>query len=380
MGAREEIVERIGREGPIAFDVFVELALYGDAGFFTEGRGAGRAGRDFVTSPEVGPLYGELVGRALDGWWRDAGSPDPFLVVEAGAGRGRLAADVIGSEPECAPALRYVMVERSPALLAVQRELLTVEPFEDALGPVVRDDEDSPLPVTGMGPIATALDDLPAVAVDGVVIANELVDNLPFRVVERRAGEWWEVRVGVDGAELVEQLVIASTELAAEADLVVADPPDGTRVPVPTALVDWLRRAAAVLRSGRLVVVDYTATAEELAERGETGWLRTYRGHDRGAAPLLDPGEQDITIDVPTEFLVHAADRVGLRLERDVTQAEWLHELGIDDLVADARREWDARAHVGDLDAVRHRSRVTEGAALVDPTGLGAHHVLVFTR
>jgi SAM-dependent MidA family methyltransferase len=231
-----------------------------------------------------------------------------------------------------------------------------------------------------MGPIVTALDDLPAVAVDGVVIANELLDNLPFRVAERRDGAWWEVRVGVDGEELIEQLVIASTELAAEADLVVADPPTGTRIPVPIALVEWLRRCAAVLRTGRLVVVDYTATAAELVERGETGWLRTYRGHDRGAPPLVDPGEQDITIDVPTEFLVHAAGRVGLRLERELTQAEWLRELGIDALVADARAEWDARAHIGDLEAVRHRSRVTEGAALVDPTGLGAHHVLVFTR
>jgi SAM-dependent MidA family methyltransferase len=272
------------------------------------------------------------------------------------------------------------MVERSAALLAVQRELLTVEPFEDALGPVVRDDEDSPLPVTGMGPIVTSLDDLPAVAVDGVVIANELLDNLPFRVVERRDDAWWEVRVGVDGDELLEQLVIASTELAAEADLVVADPPDGARVPVPTALVDWLRRGAAVLRSGRLVVVDYTATAAELVERGEEGWLRTYRGHGRGARPLAAAGEQDITIDVPFEFLVHAAGRVGLRLERELMQAEWLVELGIDGLVADARREWDARAHIGDLEAVRHRSRVTEAAALVDPAGLGAHHVLVFTR
>ncbi|HEU5306279.1 MAG TPA: hypothetical protein VFW97_03045, partial [Acidimicrobiia bacterium] len=68
------------------------------------------------------------------------------------------------------------------------------------------------------------------------------------------------------------------------------------------------------------------------------------------------------------------------RLERELTQAEWLTELGVDALVDDARRDWDARAHVGDLEAVRHRSRVTEGAALVDPTGLGAHRVLVFTR
>ena len=380
VSAREEIVERIGREGPIAFDAYVELALYGDDGFFTRARGAGRAGRDFVTSPEVGSLFGALVARALDGWWRDAGAPDPFLAIEAGAGRGRLASDVLAAAPACGPALRYVLVERSPALRALQRDLLTVEPFEDALGPVVRDDEDAPLPVTGMGPIATALDDLPAVALDGVILANELLDNLPFRVVERGDGAWWEVRVALDGEELVEAIVPATSELAIEADAVVADAPVGARVPVPTALVEWLRACAAALRRGRLVVVDYTASAAELVERGQDGWLRTYREHGRGAPALAAPGEQDVTADVPREFLVHAAARAGFELERQLTQAEWLAELGIDGLVADARREWDARAHVGDLEAVRHRSRVSEGAALVDPTGLGAHRVLVFTR
>ena len=69
----------------------------------------------------------------------------------------------------------------------------------------------------------------------------------------------------------------------------------------------------------------------------------------------------------------------GLTLERDSTQAEWLHELGIDELVDDGTcAVGRARAHIGDLEAVRHRSRVTEAAALLDPAGLGAHRVLVF--
>ena len=83
---------------------------------------------------------------------------------------------------------------------------------------------------------------------------------------------------------------------------------------------------------------------------------------------------------MPLEYLVHAAARAGFRLQEDTTQAEWLQSLGADQLVAVAREAWDARAHVGDLDAVRHRSRVTEGAALTDPGGLGAHRVLVFAR
>jgi NADH dehydrogenase [ubiquinone] 1 alpha subcomplex assembly factor 7 len=381
-GVDEELAERIGREGPIGFDVFVELALYGDDGFFTRARGAGRAGRDFVTSPEVGPLFGALVARALDGWWRDLHEPDPYLVIEAGAGRGRLARDVLGAAPACAAALRYVLVERSSALRAEQRELVTIEPFEDALGPVVRADDDAPLPVVGMGPIVTALDELPAVPLDGVVLANELLDNLPFRVVERAPDGWSEVRVTLDGDALVEVLVPAVDELAAEADLVAAGAsvPAGARLPVPTGVPGWLQGCAAALRHGVLVVVDYAATADELVARGTEGWLRTYRGHGRGGPPLADPGAQDVTIDLPREYLVHAAGRAGFRLQADTTQQAWLRTLGVDDLVAVARDEWDARAHVGDLEAVRHRSRVTEGAALVDPAGLGAHRVLVFTR
>jgi NADH dehydrogenase [ubiquinone] 1 alpha subcomplex assembly factor 7 len=380
-GVRDELVERIRREGPIPFDAFVEVALYGDGGFFTRARGAGRAGRDFVTSPEVGPLFGALVARALDGWWRELHEPDPFLVVDAGAGRGRLAADVLAAAPECATALRYVLVERSPELRAAQRELLVLEPFEDALGPAVRTDEDAPIPMGGMGPIATALAELPAVPLTGVVLANELLDNLPFRVVQRTADGWMEVRVAIAGEEFVEALVPAAAELVVEAELVAAGAArTGARLPIPTGIPEWLQECASILRRGVLVVIDYAASGAELVERGERGWLRTYRDHDRGAAPLAVPGEQDITIDVPVEYLVHAAGRAGFRLVAETTQADWLTGLGLETLVADAREQWDARAHVGDLEAVRHRSRVTEGAALVDPSGLGAHRVLIFRR
>src|SRR5215510_11021762 len=177
--AAERIAERIRREGPIGYDAFVDAALYGEGGFFAAGHGAGRGGRDFVTSPEVGTLFGALVARALDGWWDELGAPDPFLVVDAGAGRGRLAADVIAAAPRCAPALRYVLVERSDELRAAQRDLLVLEPVGDALGPVLPggdQEDDEPHAVAGLGPISTQLAELPAVQVDGVVLANELLD------------------------------------------------------------------------------------------------------------------------------------------------------------------------------------------------------------
>jgi SAM-dependent MidA family methyltransferase len=375
----DRLVERIHREGPIPFDAFVETALYSEGGFFNRARGAGRAGRDFVTSPEVGPLFGALVARELDHWWSELDQPDPFLVVDAGAGRGRLAADVLAAAPACARSLRYVLVERSAELRALQRELLALEPVEDALGPMVRTDTDAPVPVAGMGPIAASLSDLPAVHAPGVVVANELLDNLPFRVVERAKSSWMEVRVGVEGRAFVEVLVPAAPELAKEADLVAGGTVAiGARLPAPTSIPDWFRGCAGMLHRGVLLVVDYVVTAAELVARGESGWLRTYRGHERGGSALVAPGEQDVTIDVPREYLVHAAGRAGFRLLRELTQAEWLRELGIDALVDQARAGWDARAHVGDLEALRYRSRITEAAALVDPAGLGAHRVLVF--
>jgi SAM-dependent MidA family methyltransferase len=381
----ERIAERIRREGPIPFDRFVDAALYDeDGGFYATGGGAGRAGRDFVTSPEVGVLFGALVATYLDRAWAELSRPDPFVVVDAGAGRGRLAADVLRAEPECSRALRYVLVERSAALQAAQRELLTLEPADRAFGPAVREEPDeAPRQVAGIGPIVTSLPELPALELAaGVVIANELFDNLPFGIVERGGGGWTEVRVGLGDDGFVEVGVPASREITAAADDVAAGAtiPDGARLPVPTGIVDWLDESAHILRRGYLVVVDYADTAASLAARSQDEWLRTYRGHQRGGAPLAAPGAQDITATVPAEHLVAHAGRAGFRLVERTNQADWLGSLGIDQLVADARGLWRERAAAGDLEAIAARSRVTEAAALTDPAGLGAHAVFVFAK
>src|SRR5215216_2621303 len=353
----ERIAERIRREGPIPFDRFVDAALYDEeGGFYARGGGA----------------------------WRELSRPDPFVIVDAGAGRGRLASDVLRAEPECSSALRYVLVERSAALRVAQRQLLTLEPADRAFGPAVRDEPDeAPRPVAGIGPIVTALPELPALPVAaGVVLANELLDNLPFRVVERSSGGWTDVRIGLADGGFVEVAVPAPPDIAAAADDVVAGAtiPAGARLPVPTATVDWLAGCGHVLRRGFLVVIDYADGAASLAARRQDEWLRTYRSHQRGETPLAAPGAQDITSTVPAEHLVAHAARAGFRLVEHTSQAAWLAALGIDELVDDARGLWRERAAVGDLEALAARSRVTEAAALTDPSGLGAHHVFVFAK
>lgn len=367
--AFEAVAARIRRYGPIPFDAFVEVALYGPGGFFSEGGGAGRRA-DFLTSPEVGPLFGAVVARALDAEWSRLARPDPFVVVDAGAGRGTLARTVLDAGPACASALRYVCVERSPALRAAARQLLPVEPAANVLGGVGDEDDDATSAIgRGRGPVVAVLDDLPAVRFTGVVFANELLDNLPFLLLQRRRGGWDEVRVGLDGDRLVEVVLAANPELAGEAGRIAPRAPDGARIPLQHAAHRWLDRALGVVRAGRVVVVDYADATPSLAGRPWQEWVRTYRAHTRAGHPLERPGSADITCEVALDQLERPPDL-------SWSQAAWLAANGLDELVDAARAAWRAGAGVGDLAALTSRSRVGEGEALVDPAGLGAFRVL----
>jgi len=363
------IAERVRRVGPLPFDEVLDIALYHpDLGFYSGERGAGRD-RDFLTSPEVGPLYGAVVARALDTWWDDLGRPDPFVVTEAGAGTGTLAKTVLAAGPECGPALRYVLVEQSQGLRAVHAGGLALEPASFVLGPSTGPDPDlGPQSGSGSGPMVTSLAELPAGPLDGVVLANELLDNLPFRLLQRNGRGWEEVRIDDDLAEV---LVPAASALTAEADGLAPEAPAGGRIPVQHRAASWLRAASACLGSGRVVVVDYADSTPGLARRPWTEWVRTYRSHGRGGHPLSDLGAQDVTCEVAVDQLARVRAPVSNR-----SQAEFLRAHGLEDLVAAARESWEGQAAVGDLAAVAARSRVTEAAALTDPSGLGGFRVL----
>jgi SAM-dependent MidA family methyltransferase len=361
----EELVRAaIERRGPIPFSEVMELALYHpEHGFYSTG---GRAGRraDFLTSPEVGGLFGAVVARALDTWWAEADEPEVFTVVEAGAGPGTLARAVLAASPRCAAALRYVLVEVSERQRTDHAAHLDLQPPAFAFASLPDPDEDAgPLPPP-RGPIVVSLAELPRVDGPCTVLANELLDNLPVDVFERKDDDWQELRVGLVGDGLSEVLVAASGELEP-----TVDAKQGARIPVQKAAAAWVRDAIDVAGpGGRVVALDYMSTTADLAGRPWSDWLRTYRGHGRGSRPLADLGLQDITCEVAVDQLPTPS--------RDVTQAAWLRAHGLDELVAEARATWAERAAIGDLVALRARSHLTEAEALLDPTGLGAFRVL----
>ena len=340
VGTERNSSRRFGQTGgvndeAVPFDRFVEAALYGPDGFYTSGGRAGRRG-DFITSPEVGPLFGAVVARFLDAEWERTGRPDPFTFVDAGAGPGTLARSVLAARPVCAGALEYVAVEIS----APQREQ-----HPDGV---------------------TSTRKLPGGPIDGVVFANELLDNLPFRLAVFDGG-WREAFVvQLPDGRLVEQL-------SARFDPVPVPLPEpapmGARAPLQGAASAWVERARRLVRRGSVVAIDYcTPTTAELAGRPWREWLRTYRGHERGGHYLAEPGSQDITTEVAIDQLPEP-DSVR-------SQSQWLQLYGITDLVDEGKRYWDEHAARPDLAAVKMRSRVSESEALLDPSGLGAFTVL----
>jgi SAM-dependent MidA family methyltransferase len=331
------LVERLRAEGPIPFSAFMEAALYDpDAGFYATGGQAGRRGGHFLTSPEVGPLFGAVLARALDRWWEELGRPTPFTVVDAGAGPGTLARAVLAAEPAVlqAGALRYVMSERSSAQRAAHAGL----------------------------PVESTSNRWPS-AFEGVVVANELLDNLPFRLAVFDA-RWLEAFVDATPDGRLVEVLRPFDEVPLCLPPVA---PHGARAPVQDEAAAWVASALAAVSRGRVVVIDYARTTAEMAARPWRDWLRTYRGHERGVHYLREPGSQDITADVALDQLA-SPDTV-------TTQAEFLRRHGLDELVEEGRRLWQAGAAAPDLAALAARSRIQEAEALTDSAGLGGFTV-----
>lgn len=345
---RARIASEIARSGPMPFDRFMEIALYdADGGYFTTGRVRSEKAGDFLTSPEVSPLFGGTLARFVASERGRVG--DPFTLVEVGAGTGSLLRPLLDALDSVATV--YAVEVSAPA-----RERLRQVVPEAAVG--------------------ASMDDVPGSLV-GVVVANELLDNLPAAVAVRRGGAWLERAVVSEEGRLAATEIEARAEVAAWADAYSGPVPDGGVVEVQTAVSDWIRDAVRRLDRGALVVVDYGDTAEGLENRRAEGTLRTYRGHHLGPDPLLEPGVTDITMDVNFTAVVAAAKGAGAAVSVH-RQDEFLDDWGLAEAVAELREQDRAAARAGDtMERLRLRSAITDAEALRHPRGLGDFRVVV---
>jgi SAM-dependent MidA family methyltransferase len=225
----------------------------------------------------------------------------------------------------------------------------------------------------GIGIEATGVAELTDGAASAdVVLANEFLDNLPFDIVECVGDHWCHLMVDVDVDVDVDadQQFVARVGHPVDPGAEPADAPVGSRLPAQTAARAWVAEMHHRHRAARVVVFDYCATAPDLIARGE-GWLRTFRDHGGSGHWLDDPGSRDITVDVDLDQV--QADH---RAASVCSQAEFLRFHGIDELVEEGRATWAGGAHVGDLAALKGRSRVREAETLLADDGMGAFSVL----
>jgi SAM-dependent MidA family methyltransferase len=346
----------IRRDGPLTLAAFMELALYHpEQGYYArEAQRSGKGG-DFFTSVDVGPLFGELLAvhfaemHAL----LDRRTPGaPFDLVEAAAGNGRLARDVLDAAERNHPALyeaaRLTLVERSPMARGGQRDVLGHHADTLAASAAV----------------------LPT-AVHGVIFANELLDAMPAHAVVMRGGTLREIYIDDRSGQLVEvEDTPSSSALHDHFERVGARPGEGARAEVSLAALDWVKAAAQSLASGFLVLIDYGHTAAELYSATHAGGtLMAYHRHTAGRVEwLAHPGEVDLTTHVDLTAVTLTAEAAGLTTLGLVDQTYFLTALGL------AER----------LETGHDRSAVVRRLAaktLIMPGGLGSTmKVAVFAR
>jgi SAM-dependent MidA family methyltransferase len=349
-GLAERIRDEIRRTGPMPFARFMELALYDpDGGYYRSVEARPGRGGDFVTAPELHPIFGEMLARAVEEAWGVLGRPDPFVVREHGAGDGALALAMLPSLP--AP-IRYAPIEVD------QRRLTTLRDRLDGAGLAGRLVE-------------------PDGSFDGVVIANEVLDALPVHRVRQLGGALRElaVDVGEDG-EFVEAAIEPTPpalvgRLAAEAIELI----EGQTAEICLALDHWIATAVAPLRRGLVLLIDYGYPGAELYDpvRRPDGTLRAYVRHQVSDDPFRYVGRQDLTAHVDVTAVERAAHAAGLTMLGIITQAEALMGLGIEDRL----REIQADPATTMEDYTLLRSALMR---LLDPAAMGRFRVMVFGR
>jgi SAM-dependent MidA family methyltransferase len=348
----EELRERIRSSGPLPFRDFMAACLYDPRhGYYGGGEvRVGRAGH-FLTSPELDPGFGELWCRAFFGLWEASGAPEGFTIVELGPGEGGFASAVLAAaSPPFASALRYVLVE--PHRAAAQRQ-------RERLGGDRRTRWTARLPDR----VST-----------GVVFANEVLDNLPVHLLERRGGRVLEVHVSASETGLREVLLAPTRpELEARGRGLG----EGRRMVVGLEAERLAAEAAAAVERGAVVFVDY---GHDMGAKRD-GTLVSYSGASADTSILKKPGRRDITAHVDWRALETSLTRSGLALGPRTTQREVLRGLGAEELDHTLQaRHREALAVGRGAEAVRALSRRHALAALLDPGGLGGLEVVWGTR
>lgn len=304
------IAERIRAHGPITFAEYMEACLYHpELGYYTKAEQQPR--RDYFTSVDAGALFGKLLARQFHEMWMQLGRPVELALVEAGAGCGALAAqilDFVAPEfPQFYAALRYVAVERSSARRALVAQLQSLRSHLDR----------------GKLDVAS---EIPAEIACGCIFSNELFDAMPVHRVVREGTELRELYVAAGPSGLCEEAGPLSSEALREyfsEQAITLE--DGQQAEVSLQSCEWIATAGSRLQRGFVLTIDYGHEAGELFDqRHMRGTLLAYQRHRAGEDFFRAPGEQDLTAHVSFTALDQCGQRAGLMRTGLTSQSAFL--------------------------------------------------------
>jgi SAM-dependent MidA family methyltransferase len=334
--------------GWIGFARYMELALYAPGlGYYSAGaKKLGKAG-DFVTAPEISPLFGQTLARQVHQIVR-AGFDE---VLEVGAGSGALAATLLEELERAGSAPRnYFILELSADLRERSRDTLAAR-------------------VPHLLERVAWLNRLPP-AFSGVVLGNEVLDAMPVHVVRVQGGKLEEGGVGVRGGRLDWSWRLASGELLEAARALGLA--EGFRTEIQLAALGFLRSLASVLEKGVALFVDYGFPQREYyhPQRRE-GTLMCHYRHHAHTDPFFLPGLQDITSHVDFSAVAAAAREGGLEVAGYTSQAQFLVNCGITEVMSRTPAE----------DAARFLPLASQANRLMSPAEMGElFKVIAFAR
>ncbi|MFL6565461.1 MAG: class I SAM-dependent methyltransferase [Burkholderiales bacterium] len=315
---KEEIA---ANQGWIPFARYMQLALY-EPGLGYYAGGAQKFGRegDFVTAPELGSLFGRTLARQLE----ELDSP----ILEFGAGSGALAATLLSQH-----AFDYRIIEVSPQLEARQQARLRGR--------------------------AQWLERLPE-RIRGVVIANEVVDAMPVHALAWRENGIMERGISLSENQLVWREKAAQGELLEQASKIQVDAPYESEIGLVAQA--WMRELAARLEEGAIFIFDYGFPRREYYHpQRSTGTLMCHHRHLAHADVFAHPGDEDITAHVDFTALANAAVGAGLEVLGYATQAQFLVNCGITDVLGEANIE----------NALHYAPLAAEAQKLLSPAEMG---------
>ena len=302
------LAERIRSHGPITFAEYMEACLYHPVhGYYTKAEQEPR--RDYFTSVDASPLFGRLLARQFQEMWCAIGRPDAFWLVEAGAGTGQLAKQVLDFAAEAWPdfyeALRFLAVERSSARRTVQSKSMGAH---IARAKFASQEE--------------LRDEIPC----GCIFSNELIDAMPVHRVMREGNELREMYVGLGKNGLCDEMGRLSSnalgEYFSEQQIALVDE---QQAEVNLVASRWIEEAGRTLKRGFILTIDYGHEAKELYDEWHMkGTLLAYERHRAGEDWFRAPGKQDLTAHVNFSALDLYGRRGGLVRAGFTSQSNFL--------------------------------------------------------